>query len=223
MKKAYFFDMDGVLYDSMPNHAAAWEMIMQRHGLNFTARDCYLNEGRTGYDVIYEALRSKQNREVSREEIEAIYKEKTESFVALGGAKPMRGIKEVLCKLKNLGVQIWIVTGSGQKTLFDRLQTDFPDIFSREKMITAFDVEHGKPHPEPYLKAWKKSGFKKEECVVVENAPLGVKSGKAAGLEVIAVNTGVLTLDDLKNAGADIIMSDMYELSDYITKEYVKE
>ena len=212
MFKAYFFDMDGVLYDSMPNHAAAWEKIMQRHGLHFTKRDCYLNEGRTGYDVIHEAMSYEQNREVNDEEIDAIYREKTESFSALGGAKPMRGILEVLTYLKTFSPQIWIVTGSGQQTLFDRLQTDFPSIFTRERMVTAFDVRYGKPNPEPYLIAWQRSGLQKQECVVIENAPLGVKAGKAAGLFVIAVNTGVLTRQDLYDAGADIVLNDMAEL-----------
>ena len=55
-QKAYFFDMDGVLFDSMPNHAIAWEEVMKVHGLSFTARDCYINEGRTGESVIREAM-----------------------------------------------------------------------------------------------------------------------------------------------------------------------
>ena len=56
MNKAYFFDMDGVLFDSMPNHAIAWEEVMKQHNLPFTIRDCYVNEGRTGESVIREAM-----------------------------------------------------------------------------------------------------------------------------------------------------------------------
>ena len=55
-EKAYFFDMDGVLFDSMPRHAIAWEEVMRQHGLPFTAYDCYVNEGRTGESVIREAF-----------------------------------------------------------------------------------------------------------------------------------------------------------------------
>ena len=79
-------------------------------------------------------------------------------------------------------------------------------------MITAFDVVHGKPDPEPYLKAWERSGLTKEQCVVIENAPLGVQSGKAAGLTVYAVNTGILTTEDLQRAGADRVFNSMAEL-----------
>ena len=51
-QKAYFFDMDGVLFNSMPNHAIAWEEVMKKYGLPFTAYDCYVNEGRTAMPII---------------------------------------------------------------------------------------------------------------------------------------------------------------------------
>ena len=66
-KLAYFFDMDGVLFDSMPNHAIAWDEVMKTHGLPFTARDCYINEGRTGESVIREAVWKAHNREATPE------------------------------------------------------------------------------------------------------------------------------------------------------------
>ena len=225
MYKAFFFDMDGVLFDSMPNHAASWEEVAKRHQLNFTARDCYINEGRTGQDVIAEALRLSGRTDFTDEEVWAIYKEKTEAFRRRGGALPMRGMKEVLDELQKpltsnttsgSANQIWVVTGSGQKSLFDRLADAYPGVFTRQKMITAFDVTHGKPDPEPYLKAWERSGLPKEQCVVIENAPLGVKAGKAAGLFTIAVNTGPLLRQDLYQAGADLVLDDMQQLLRFI-------
>ena len=66
--KAYFFDMDGVLFDSMPHHAIAWEEVMKTHELPFTAYDCYLNEGRTGESVIREAMWKARNRDATPEE-----------------------------------------------------------------------------------------------------------------------------------------------------------
>lgn len=232
MFKGWFFDMDGVLFDSMPNHAAAWEIVMQRHNLQFTVRDCYINEGRTGQDVISEALEKNGITDASEEQIWSIYKEKTDMFHSLGGALPMQGMAEVLHEISS-GVNgnnadsiergsIWVVTGSGQMSLLDHLNEVFPSrsssdtYFDRQRMITAYDVVHGKPDPEPYLKAWERSGLRKDECVVVENAPLGVRAGKAAGLFVIAVNTGVLTRKDLWQAGADIVLDNMHQLLCFI-------
>ena len=104
------------------------------------------------------------------------------------------------------------------RSLLDNLNLALPAVFQRDRMITAFDVVKGKPDPEPYLKAWERSGLKKEQCFVVENAPLGIRSGKAAGLTVYAVNTGVLTKEDL--AQADQVFDSMKELLDFLkTKE----
>ena len=218
--KAYFFDMDGVLFDSMPHHAIAWEEVMKRHGLSFTARDCYINEGRTGESVIREAMWKARNRDATPDEIKQIYTEKSERFNLLAqqadGTVVIDGVAEVLRYVQSTGSQIWVVTGSGMRSLLDNLNNALPPVFQRDRMITAFDVTHGKPDPEPYLKAWERSGLPKEQCFVIENAPLGVRSGKAAGLTVYAVNTGILTREDLLQAGADQVFDSMTELLEFL-------
>ena len=214
--KAYFFDMDGVLFDSMPNHAIAWEEVMKQHQLPFTAYDCYLNEGRTGESVIREAMWTARNRDATPDEIATIYAEKSAYFTMLeqksGGTPTISGVADVLQYIQSRGHQIWVVTGSGMRSLLDNLNAVLPPVFQRDRMITAFDVIKGKPDPEPYLKAWERSGLAKEQCVVIENAPLGVRSAKAAGLTVYAVNTGILTREDLLQAGADKVFDSMQEL-----------
>ncbi len=217
-KRAYFFDMDGVLFNSMPHHAIAWEEVMKEHDLPFTAYDCYLNEGRTGESVIREAMWKARNRDATPDEIKQIYTEKSERFNLLaqqaGGTVVIDGVAEVLRYVQSTGSQIWVVTGSGMRSLLDNLNNALPPVFQRDRMITAFDVTHGKPDPEPYLKAWERSGLKKEQCFVIENAPLGIRSGKAAGLTVYAVNTGILTREDL--AQADQVFDSMTELLEFL-------
>ena len=216
---AFFFDMDGVLFDSMPRHAIAWEEVMKLHGLPFTAYDCYINEGRTGESVIREAFQKALGRDATPDEVTTIYAEKSAYYHQLlqTTTPTIPGIEDVLHFVKEKGAQIWVVTGSGMRTLLDSLNTVFPAIFQIDRMITAFDVTHGKPDPEPYLKAWERSGLPKEQCVVIENAPLGIRSGKAAGLTVYAVNTGILTRDDL--AQADQVFGSMAELLDFLQKQ----
>ena len=210
--KAFFFDMDGVLFDSMPRHAIAWEEVMKLHGLPFTAYDCYINEGRTGESVIREAFQKALGRDATPEEVTTIYAEKSAYYHQLlqTTTPTIPGIEDVLHFVKEKGAQIWVVTGSGMRTLLDSLNTVFPAIFQQDRMITAFDVTHGKPDPEPYLKAWERSRLPKEQCIVIENAPLGIRSGKAAGLTVYAVNTGILKREDL--AQADKVFDSMAEL-----------
>ena len=217
-KRAYFFDMDGVLFNSMPHHAIAWEEVMMEHDLPFTAYDCYLNEGRTGESVIREAMWKARNRDATPDEIKQIYTEKSNRFNLLaqqaGGTVVIDGVAEVLRYVQSTGSQIWVVTGSGMRSLLDNLNSALPPVFQRDRMITAFDVTHGKPDPEPYLKAWERSGLQKEQCFVIENAPLGIRAGKAAGLTVYAVNTGILTREDL--AQADQVFDSMAELLNFL-------
>ncbi len=213
LPKAVFFDQDGVLFNSMPYHAEAWEWSMAKHGLPFTKNQTYRNEGRTGASVINEAHRLVYGTDATPELIEAVYADKSQHFIELTGGKLpelIPGIREVLAYLKSRGVQCWVVTGSGQRSLLDNLRNTFPDTFTG--VISAFDVQHGKPNPEPYLKAWERCGFEKNECMVVENAPLGVRAGKAAELFTAAVNTGILPDSVLWEEHADLVFPNMAAL-----------
>ncbi|MBR6304110.1 MAG: YggS family pyridoxal phosphate-dependent enzyme, partial [Paludibacteraceae bacterium] len=212
MPKAVFFDQDGILYNSMPYHAESWAYAMTKHGLPYTPEECYRNEGRTSTGVIQEYYLRIFGKEASPEIIQAIYADKTEHFNEMTGGFPgtIPGVSDVLHFLYDHGVQCWVVTGSGQHNLIDALNETFDHVFTG--IISSFDVLHGKPDPEPYLKAWSRSGFKKEECMVVENAPLGVRAAKAAELFTCAVNTGPLPDSDLAAEGADRIFPDMYAL-----------
>ena len=216
MPKAVFFDQDGILYNSMPYHAESWAYAMTKHGLPYTPEECYRNEGRTSTGVIQEYYLRIFGKEASPEIIQAIYADKTEHFNEMTGGFPgtIPGVSDVLHFLYDHGVQCWVVTGSGQHNLIDALNETFDHVFTG--IISSFDVLHGKPDPEPYLKAWSRSGFKKEECMVVENAPLGVRAAKAAELFTCAVNTGPLPDSDLAAEGADRIFPDMQALLEWL-------
>ena len=124
----------------------------------------------------------------------------------------MPGAWELLQKIKAEGIIPTVVTGSGQASLLDRLEHNFPVMFRQELMVTAFDVKYGKPNPEPYLMALEKGGLKPNEAIVIENAPLGVEAGHKAGIFTIAVNTGPLNGEILLNAGADLLFPSMQAL-----------
>jgi HAD superfamily hydrolase (TIGR01509 family) len=202
--KAILFDMDGVLYDSMPNHARSWSIVMQSHGFNMTEEEAYLHEGRTGDNTI-NIISKREGKNLSEEMRKSIYREKVVAFGSCPKVLPMKGSSELLRKVAANGLSVLLVTGSGQPSLLDSLNKNFPGTFVRERMVTAFDVKKGKPNPEPYLLALQKGDLKPDEVVVIENAPLGIESAKAAGLFVIAVNTGPLPDIVLLEAGADIL------------------
>lgn len=206
--------MDGVLFNSMPYHSEAWHQVMKSHGLNLSRKEAYMHEGRTGAATVNIVFQRELGREASQEEIENIYKEKSILFNTHPDAERMPGAWELLQKVKGEGLIPMVVTGSGQLSLLDRLEHNFPGMFHKELMVTAFDVKYGKPDPEPYLMALEKGGIKASEAVVIENAPLGVEAGHKAGIFTIAVNTGPLDGQVLLDSGADLLLPSMQALCD---------
>ena len=126
----------------------------------------------------------------------------------------MPGAAEVLRCVKGAGLGIYVVTGSGQLSLLNRLQTNYPGYFSPDRLISSRDVRHGKPHPEPYLMALDRAGLQPWEALVVENAPLGVRSAVAARIFTVAVNTGPLQPQTLTDEGAHLVFPSMNALAE---------
>ena len=212
--KAVLFDMDGVLFDSMPNHARSWAKVCTEFGLNMTEQEAYMHEGRTGNATINILTQRYWNRDATPDEVQRIYEEKCRLFNACPEAPKMPGAHEVLQKVKAAGLTIVVVTGSGQKSLLDRLEHNYPGYFSPDLIVSSKDVKHGKPNPEPYHMGLAKVGIKPNEAIVVENAPLGVRAAVAAQIFTIAVNTGPLPESALLNEGANMLFPSMQALAD---------
>lgn len=213
--KAVLFDMDGVLFDSMPNHAYAWSHAMTQFGLAMSPEEAYLHEGRTGAGTINILTQRYWGRNATEEEVQRIYRGKSDVFNRCPEPDRMPGAADLLNKVKASGCLPVLVTGSGQLSLLERLNHHFPGIFCQERMVTGFDVKYGKPNPEPYLMGMKKAGIRPWEGMVVENAPLGVQAGVAAELFTVAVNTGPLPDQVLLEAGAHLLFPSMQALCDH--------
>ena len=212
--KAVLFDMDGVLFDSMPNHVKAWCGAVEQFGLHMTPQEVYMNEGRTGSGTVDMLAMRAWGRRATQQEMDDIYRVKSELFNALPEAASMPCARAVLDEVRARGLRIVLVTGSGQRSLLERLEHAFPGCFREEYMVTAFDVRHGKPHPEPYLIGLSKAGVTAAEAMVVENAPLGVQAGHAAGIRTLALNTGPLPDEVLWQSGADWVLPGMQSLAE---------
>ena len=214
--KAVFFDMDGVLFDSMPFHAKAWQQAMNEFELHFSLYDAYMNEGRTGDSTIDEMFLLKYGKTADKETKRKIYQRKSDLFNSYN-VMPTQipDVYKLLKLLKNRGLQIFVVTGSAQISLLDTLGESFPNIFEDNKVVTAFDCKIGKPDPEPYLIALNKAKVEKWQALVVENAPLGVRSAVAAGIFTVGVNTGILKPEELQKEGANLVLPNMQALIDF--------
>ena len=143
MIKSFLFDMDGVLFDSMPGHAFAWVRAMQRYGLSMTREEVYMNEGRTGAGTINAVAQRTWGRNATEDEIQAIYAAKSEEFNLYfqqsggAGTPVIPGALEIVNKVRARGLMCVLVTGSGQASLLDNLNRHFPGHFTPELMVTA--------------------------------------------------------------------------------------
>ncbi len=154
----------------------------------------HLAHGRPSRSTIGELL---PNADIAAEDriVERWEMEDTEGVVFLPGAQRL---------LDSLPNNRWTIATSCTRPLAEvRLRAAGLPI--PEKMVTSSDVTHGKPNPEPYLKAAATLGIRPEDCIVVEDAPAGVRAGKAAGARVIGFPT-TMKVELLKQAGADWIL-----------------
>lgn len=212
--KAVLFDMDGVLYDSMPNHAQSWHRSMASFGIRMSEAEAYKYEGMRGVETIKIVAREQWHREISDEESQRMYDEKSRLFALCPQAKVMEGVQDLQRKIKAAGMKIVVVTGSGQHSLLQKLVEDFRGLVSPDLIVSSFDVSRGKPNPEPYLKGMAKAGVEPWQAVVVENAPLGVRAAVAARIFTVAVNTGPLPSEMLSAEGASLVFGRMTDLRD---------
>ena len=213
--RVVLFDMDGVLYNSMPNHATAWQEAMAAFNIPFTAADAYATEGARGVDTIRKYAKELLGKEFTEAEAQKIYDVKAHYFHEMGEAPIFEGVKKLMGKIRKSGLQIGIVTGSAQLPLIERLKADFGEFITNNNITTAYDVKRGKPNPDPYLMGLQKAGnLLPHEGIVIENAPLGVRAGVTAGCFTIAINSGPLEDKILLQEGANMLYPTIQELAD---------
>ena len=134
-----------------------------------------MHEGRTGGGTIDLLAQRDWGRRATEEEKQTIYKAKSDVFSRCPEAPRMPGAYELLKKVKADGFTPMVVTGSGQVSLIDRLNHNFPSVFRRDLMVTSFDVKYGKPNPEPYLMGLQKAGIQPWEALWWKMLPWGYK------------------------------------------------
>jgi mannitol-1-/sugar-/sorbitol-6-phosphatase len=196
---ALLIDLDGVLIDSTPAVARVWTQWSLEHGLDPDEVVAHAH-GRPSVTTIREFLPHSdyeaEDREVERREIND-----------LAGVVPLPGALELLASLP---ADRWTIVTSGTRALAE-VRIRAAGLPLPRTFITASDVVHGKPDPEPYLKAASILGFISSDCVVLEDAPAGIRAGKAAGARVIALRTTVAE-PLLRDAGANWILNNCTEV-----------
>ncbi len=191
---ALLFDLDGVLIDSNPAVSRVWSAWAEERGSD-PAEVVAHAHGRPSLATVRKYLptadHEAENREVERREIKDV-----EGVVLLPGAREL---------LQSLPPDRWTIATSCTRPLAEvRLRAAGLPV--PERLVTSTDVTHGKPNPEPFLKAAAKLGFPASACVVLEDVPAGIRAGKAAGSRVIAFRTTIHETE-LRDAGADWVLN----------------
>lgn len=201
--KAAIFDLDGTLIDNNSYHRQTWEKYLEKIGKRISEEEFNANmNGRTNADAIKYIFGKKISEEEAIKytlEKEALYREIYQPFI-----KPISGLIDFLQILKSKNIPRAIAT-SGIQPNIDFLFENIPIKKYFKVVVNSSHIKQGKPHPEIYLKAASLLNVQPKNCLVFEDAVVGIRSARAAGMKVIAVAT---TQPKEELAEADMIVND---------------
>jgi HAD superfamily hydrolase (TIGR01509 family) len=204
--EALIFDMDGVLIDSMHLHAMAWKTAFMEEGISIDERDIFALEGENDTGIVKRVLVINGNNSIDMETILTSVPAKKHQLFDRNSVTLFDGVDDILRQIKGK-FKLAVVSGSDRKIVEMMMEKYFPGIF--DVVVSGDDTEYGKPAPDPYNKAVEMLGISKDNCIVVENATLGVESANNAGIFTVGLPT-YLTRKELEHA--DIVLHDHEEL-----------
>jgi beta-phosphoglucomutase len=211
--QAIIFDMDGVITNTMPDHFDAWRKAFAKFGIGINYYDIYLKEGQKGKDTAKEIFSEKAKRKPTKKLIDQVLKIKEDLFKKRAKPKLIQDIVKLINFLSKKKIKLALVTGTSKKEVRKILPRHVVNKF--EVVVTADEVSHGKPNPQPYRKAVKKLNIDPKESIVIENAPFGIKSAQKVGIYTIAITT---SLPKKYLRAADLILSSISKLKTLLSQ-----
>jgi len=207
---AMLFDMDGTIVDNMAFHTDTWLELLRRHGVETSGEEFFAKTAGMTNPLIFrhyfgDSLDDALVLELGDEK-ESIYREAYRPHVRAVG-----GLVELLAVAKAKGIKTGLATSAPPENIeFILAGANLQDAF--DVIVGAKDVTHGKPHPEIYLKCAEMLGVEPSECIVFEDAPMGIESARRAGMRVVVITT-VLTADQaMALPGVERTISDFGEV-----------
>lgn len=202
--KAVLLDFDGVIANTIAYHVQAWQQVFASYQVEILAEDVCLLEGQLAEEI---GRQLAQQKKVSLNEmtLKEMVKQKRAIYNQITKATVFPASRKLIELLKQNSIKIALVTGAIRQNIEPITGIEFLRNF--DTIITGNEVVNTKPHPEPYLTAAKKLNVLPGECLVIENAPLGIRAAKLAAMFCIAVKTTFRDEKYLKEA--DLIVSDI--------------
>jgi len=207
MIKAVVFDMDGVIVDDIKCDFSCWKRALCRSGVNLSLGEYKRFSGMTAKQIFRKYI-----EDISDDDTIVLEGEKDKYFVEClkkGGVTMTRGLISFLNLLLDNSIAISLATAASKKKANSILEHFSIDSYF-QVIVTGDDVSTGKPDPQIFLKASAILGMSPQECVVVEDAPNGVRAAKKGGMKCIAITT---THKAEELAEADKIINTFAELT----------
>jgi beta-phosphoglucomutase len=186
-KPAFIFDMDGTIVDNMAFHTRSWLAFFARRGKEYDA-EAFFREtaGAQGREILRERL----GADVTDEEIAALAAEKDALYREMYGPHraAIQGFDAFVTEADARGVALAVATSAPPKNIVFTLdELDLRRHFAA--VVGAADVKQGKPHPDVFLKAAEQLGANPADCIVFEDAPMGVEAARRAGMRAVVITT----------------------------------
>ncbi len=209
MTLGVLFDMDGVLVASGPAHAASWRRIAQRDGVAFTPEQLHATFGRPSGDII----RMLWGRPLSDDQVREIDDAKEAAYRDLiSGMIPLTiGVRECLEELKSAGLRLAVATSGPPENVELVLREGRIGAYF-ETVVTRADVTRGKPAPDCFVVAAQRLNLPPDQCIVIEDAPVGIAAATAAGMRCIAF-VGTHTPEALAQSGATDVVRTLADIT----------
>jgi beta-phosphoglucomutase len=208
MIQGVLFDLDGVIVDTLHHHFLAWKYMFGRYGGSIREETILLHEGRKSQELL-PILIKESGIQIPEEDSDRFIEEKRSYYRTIVRVSHYPKAFETVETLKGRGFKIALVTACAFQNMQFVLNPEQQSHF--DLIMTGEDVNRAKPFPEPYLTAADRLGLAPAECVVIENAPLGIESAKSAGMHCIAIES---TLERNHLTHADFILKNIGELID---------
>lgn len=216
MLKGAIFDLDGVIVDTVPLHFASWRYLFTDvHGISFTQEDYDERvDGKPRLDSIHLLL-----PHLNAEQVHEASETKQRRYLELLNEKNIPQFASSITLIKELHAKNIILGGasSSKNAKYILEKIGLLPLFST--VTSGFDLTHGKPHPEIFLKTAKNLNLAIDECIVFEDALAGVQSAKAGGFICIGIDRNNKPDNYI---GADLVVKDLSEVNYTILENLLK-
>jgi len=207
-EKGILFDFDGVVLKSMEQHFEAWRNAFQEKNIGITPDDFYILEGQGIKRVAY-LLGERYG--LDETVINDVMNRKVHYYEKFMTIEFYDYFEIMLNSFKKNEIPMGVVTG-GSRERVNKIINEYMDNYF-DCVVTVDDVERGKPFPDPFLKGAELLDYKPEDCLVIENAPMGIEGAVKAGMTVIAITT---TLDSEYLKQANYIADNFREVEEIV-------